>query len=171
DRLPDRAPRDDDHLYPRLLVVDRARSDLSQVLVVLADGPDMVQRLLVALAGEDLPDLGRSLSGPVAHATIPRLRMRARASSRIRLRVQTGSHTTSMRTMSTSGSRSSRSRMSSSMNSIAGQPMAVNVSWRSTACSTSLYAIVTMRPKPTTETGISGSSTSRRAVHSRASTS
>jgi hypothetical protein len=58
--------------------------------------------------------------------------------------------------------------MSSWMKSIAGQPIAVNVSSMSTTPSE--YASDTISPMPTTEIGISGSSTSRRASQSRAST-
>src|SRR4029079_4824656 len=117
DGLPDRAARHDDHVNPRLLVVDRAGADEREILVVLGDGADVMQRLLVGLAGEDLPD-----RAPAHQATIPRPRMVSRASSRIILRVHTGSQTTSMRRSCTSGSCRSRSRMSSWMKSIAGQP-------------------------------------------------
>src|SRR4051812_27358312 len=149
DRLPDLAAGDDDHLDPRLLVVDRARGDEREVLVVLGDGADVVQRLLVGLARKDFPDDGipprvihtRVLMGTLGirphETTIPSPRIVSRASSRMRPRVHTGSQTTSMRTSSTSGSASRRSRMSSWMNSIAGQPMAVKVSSRSTARSSS----------------------------------
>src|SRR5690242_4274957 len=164
DRLPDRVAGHDDHVHPGLLVVDRARGYEGKVLVVLGDGADVVKRLLVGLAREDLPDAG---AGERAHATIPRRRIVALASSLIMLRVQTGSQTTSMRTSSTSGSCRSRSRMSPSMNSVAGQPIAVYVSSIATARSSGSQASETISPMPTTDTGISGSSTSWSARHRR----
>ena len=108
-----------------VLVVDGAGRDERQVLVGLGDRPDVVQRILVGLAGEDLPD-GLVPAGRIdAHATIPSRRISSRASARMRLFVHTGSQTTSISTASTSGSARHASRMSSWMNSIAGQPIAV----------------------------------------------
>ena len=60
-----------------------------EVLVGLGDGADVVKRVDVGLAREDLPD---RLAG-AAHTTIPRRRIVSRASSRIRSLVQTGSQT------------------------------------------------------------------------------
>src|SRR4029453_12494303 len=165
--LPARGAGHDDHVHPGLLVVDRAGAHEGEGLVVLGHGAHMVQGLFVGLACEDLPDPG-GVQG--AHATIPRRRIVARASSLILLRAQTGSQTTSMRTSSTSGSCRSRSRMSPSMNSVAGQPIAVYVSSMATARSSADQASETISPIPTTEIGISGSSTSRSACQSLAST-
>src|SRR6202030_248848 len=109
---------------PWLLVVDRPRAEHRELLVGLGHRADVVERLLVLLAGEHLP---HGLLRP-AHTAIPSSRIRARASSRIRSLVQTGSQTTSIRTSSTSGSASSASRMSSWMKSMAGQPIVVYVS-------------------------------------------
>src|SRR5437764_13282750 len=77
--------------------------------------------------------------------------------------VHTGSHTISMFTCFTPGSCIRRVRMSSMIKSMAGQPMAVNVSLRSTIPSCCLRS--TIRPISTTLIGISGSITSRRASH------
>src|SRR4051794_2372349 len=103
-----------------MLVVDGAGGHEREVLVGLADAPDVVQRLVVGRAREHLPDA--RLAG---HATIPRRRIVARASARMRSFVHIGSHTTSTSTRSTSGSARTAARMSSSMKSIAGQPIAV----------------------------------------------
>ncbi len=84
DRLPDRGARNDDHLDPRLLVVDRAGRDEREVLVVLGDGPDVVERVLVRLAREDLPDVVAALDGAAVDALMPR--SPACASSRARPR-------------------------------------------------------------------------------------
>src|ERR1700722_15448256 len=92
DRFSDLAARHEDHLDPRLLVVDRARGHNCQVLVTFGHRADVVQRLFVGLAGEHFPD---GLIG-AAHTTIPSRRMVSRASARMRSFVQIGSHTTSM---------------------------------------------------------------------------
>src|SRR5438034_7387101 len=63
----------------------------------------------------------------IAHADIPQVRKISKPSSVKRAFVHTGSHTISMCTCRTPGSCKRRSRMSSMMNSIAGQPIAVKV--------------------------------------------
>src|SRR5262249_4057702 len=101
--------------------------DQREVLVHLGDGADVVEWLLVLHSCEHLPD--RFIGA--AHTRIPSSRIVCRAFARSRSLVHTGSHTTSSATSSTAGSASSAWRMSSSMNSIAGHPIAVNVIWRS----------------------------------------
>src|SRR5581483_3630728 len=71
DRLPDLSPGNQDHVDPRLLVVDRARRHQGQVLVVLGHRAHVVKRLLVGLARKYLPH-GLVLA---AHTTIPSRRI------------------------------------------------------------------------------------------------
>src|SRR5579872_1530996 len=135
-----RITRNDHHLDPAKLVKNATRIHRRQFCIVGHDIADLVQRLLVLAPRVDLPDaaliegIPACRCGPrrgcsrIVHADIPQLRIISMPSSLSRAFVQTGSHTTSMRTSWTPGSCSRRARISSMMNSVAGQPIAVKVS-------------------------------------------
>src|SRR6266849_2800817 len=163
--------RHNDHLYPTEFVVDSACVDLGQLDIIGHDIADFMQRLLIFAPCVDLPHRAlvqrrASLWRPgdcVTHADTPHERRISMPSSLSRALVQTGSHTISIRTSSTPGSCSKRVRLSSMMYSIAGHPIAVKVSLRSTSPSCSLRS--TIKPISTMLMGISGSVTSRSASH------
>src|SRR5207302_9609294 len=102
-----------------------------------AHSADVVERLVMAPSSEDDPALAeRRLQlftdagcarwrGGGAHTESPGSRMDSRADWLRRRWVHTGSHTTSISTRWTPGSRSKRARMSSWIMSMAGQPIAV----------------------------------------------
>src|SRR5438034_3851421 len=162
------------HLNPGELIVNAARVDLCQLHIVGHHIADLMQRLLIFAACVDLPHVALvervaprgcfMLCGRcITHAEIPQVRIISIPSSLKRAFVQTGSQTISMLTCRIPGSCSRRARMSSIMKSMAGQPIAVKVSLRSTMPSCS--ASSTISPISTTLIGISGSITSRKASH------
>src|SRR5712692_2702048 len=149
DDCDDSITRHQHHLDPAKLVIDAARKDMPH--------PALVKRL------SPLPGSLRLANFDASHADIPQVRIISMPSSLSRAFVHTGSHTTSICTVTTPGSRSKRSRISSSINSVAGQPIAVKVSLTLTTfpCLDS----ATISPIATTLIGISGSATSRSASH------
>src|SRR5260370_3279768 len=160
-----------DHLHPGEFIINAACIDLCQFNVAGHDIADFVERLVIFATRIDLPD--RALiqrlapvwrpGDCVTHADTPHERRMSMPSSLSRALVQTGSHTMSIRTSSTPGSCSKRVRISSMMNSIAGQPIAVKVSLSSTRPSCSLRS--TIKPISTMRMGVSGAVTSRKASH------
>src|SRR5207248_8088696 len=166
-------PWHDHHLDPGELIIDAACVDLRQLHIVGHHIANFVQWLLVFATCVDVPHTvfveglascrHAALCSRTAHAEIPQVRIISMPSSLKRAFVHTGSHTISMFTCFTPGSCNRRVRMSSMIKSMAGQPMAVNVSLRSTLPSCCLRS--TIRPMSTTLIGISGSITSRSASH------
>src|SRR5205823_624957 len=122
---------DDHHLAPPLFVVSRTRVGHGEVVVGCDHAAHLVQRIDPGLAREHLVLDGVAADAlvvrPGRHTARPQDSSASRPPCVIRLAVHGGSHTTLTRTSMTPGSRSSRSRTSSRMNSDAGQPMAVNV--------------------------------------------
>src|SRR5207302_5065269 len=123
----------DRHLDPTLLVVGRARIRHGQVIIGRDDAADLVERVSPGLASEHVV-LPHVLVHPgVGHQTeSPQASNAARPSGVSRDADHGGFHRTSSLTSMTPGSRKSRSWMSSTIMSLAGQPMAVKVSCRRT---------------------------------------
>src|SRR5581483_11408208 len=169
----DASARYQHHLNPRKFVVNAAGIDLCQLYIIGHDIADLVQRLVIFAARVNQPDtalieritprLFLCFYNCITHADTPQVRIISIPSSLRRAFVHTGSQTTSILTSLTSGSCNRRSRISSMMKSIAGQPIAVKVSLRSTT--PSCWVRSTIRPISTTLMGSSGSITSRKASH------
>src|SRR5262249_30584830 len=113
--------------------------DAGQLAVVGLDGADLAQWFFVGFAGKDHPDaIGHDMDGAVGrlscgflgrallrHTATPMSRRASRPSSVRRALGQMGSQTTSMSTCVMPGITRRRCRMSDSIISVAGQPMAV----------------------------------------------
>src|SRR5579864_1812725 len=108
----------DDHLNPGVLVVDALGKEHGHLGIIRGDSAHLVEGLVIFAARKDEP-------GAMRHTARPRSFIVLRADRERRRLVHMGSHTTSMSTRSTPGSRSSRARMSSWIISMAGQPIAV----------------------------------------------
>src|SRR5712664_1757772 len=116
------------HLAPALFVVGRARVRDREVVVGCDHAAHLMQWLSASLAGEHLVlDSVAADSLVACHTARPQDSSASRPASVMRATVQGGSHTILTRTSRTPSSRISRSRMSSRMNSDAGQPIAVKV--------------------------------------------
>src|SRR5437588_5630481 len=157
------------HLHPAKFIIDAVRIHFGKFYVISHDIANFMEWLFIFAPCVDLPDtvLVESLTPGWragfgcwvnAHAETPHVRKVSIPSSVKRAFVQTGSQTISISTCSTPGSCNRRARISSMMNSMAGQPMAVKVSLRSTVLS--CCARSTIIPMSTTLTGSSGSMTS-----------